>query len=148
MEEHPIAKLMDQAMQNIKQMVDVNTIVGDAVETKDGSVIIPISKVNFGFAAGGAQYDLEEEEKSQDSKQGQSQDANFGGGSGAGVMLQPMAFLVVKQDQVRMMSVNDNATLDKLLNLAPELIDQLKKKGAPNTNNYNQTSSQPQQPQQ
>lgn len=144
MEEHPIAKLMDQAMQNIKQMVDVNTIVGDAVETKDGSVIIPISKVNFGFAAGGAQYDLEE----QDAKQEQNQDANFGGGSGAGVMLQPMAFLVVKQNQVRMMSVNDNATLDKLLNLAPELIDQLKKKGAPNTNNYNQTSSQPQQPQQ
>ena len=143
MEEHPIAKLMDQAMQNIKQMVDVNTIVGDAVETKDGSVIIPISKVNFGFAAGGAQYDLEE----QGAKQEHNQDANFGGGSGAGVMLQPMAFLVVKQNQVRMMSVNDNATLDKLLNLAPELIDQLKKKETPNSNagHYNQTSN-PQPP--
>ncbi|MBM7555306.1 GerW family sporulation protein [Halanaerobacter jeridensis] len=142
MEEHPIAKLMDQAMQNIKQMVDVNTIVGDAVETKDGSVIIPISKVNFGFAAGGAQYDLEEQENNQE----QSQDANFGGGSGAGVMLQPMAFLIVKQDQVRMMSVNDNATLDKLLNLAPELIDQLKKrnKSESSSNNYNVNTPPPQ----
>ena len=145
MEEHPIAKLMDQAMQNIKQMVDVNTIVGDAVETKDGSVIIPISKVNFGFAAGGAQYDLEEERTA---KQEQNQDANFGGGSGAGVMLQPMAFLVVKQNQVRMMSVNDNATLDKLLNLAPELIEQLKKKETSNSNvgNYNQSANQQQPP--
>ena len=139
MEEHPIAKLMDQAMQNIKDMVDVNTIVGDAVETKDGSVIIPISKVNFGFAAGGAQYNLEE----QGNKNNQQDDSNFGGGSGAGVMLQPMAFLIVKEDQVRMMSVNDNATLDKLLNLAPELIDQLKNKAnMSNTTDYNSQSTQ------
>jgi sporulation protein YtfJ len=128
MEDHPIAKLMDQAMKNIKEMVDVNTIVGDAVETKDGTVIIPISKVNFGFAAGGAQYDLEEEkEEKKDKKQKNNTDSNFGGGSGGGVMLQPIAFLIVKENQVRMMSVKDNDTLDKLLNLAPELIDQLKK---------------------
>lgn len=133
MEEHPIAKLMDQAMQNIKGMVDVNTIVGDAVETKDGTVIIPISEVNFGFAAGGAQYDLDENKDTQE----KSPESNFGGGSGAGVMLQPMAFLVVKENQVRMMSINDNATLDKLLNLAPELIDQLKDKGQSRTDFVN-----------
>ncbi|MFO7820168.1 MAG: GerW family sporulation protein [Halanaerobacter sp.] len=145
MEEHPISKLMDQAMQNIKGMVDVNTIVGDAVETKDGAVIIPISKVNFGFAAGGAQYDLEEDKRQE--KKESSQDANFGGGSGAGVMLQPMAFLVVKEDQVRMMSVNDNATLDKLLNLAPELIDQLKKKGQSRSDFVNSTGQNTPPPQ-
>lgn len=55
MSEHPIEKLMDTAMSNIKSMVDVNTIVGDAVETPDGSVIIPISRVSFGFAAGGGE---------------------------------------------------------------------------------------------
>ncbi|MGM0502064.1 MAG: GerW family sporulation protein [Bacillota bacterium] len=139
MEEHPIAELMDKAMQNIKEMVDVNTIVGDAVETKDGAVIIPISKVNFGFAAGGAQYNLEEQDRNSTS----DDDSNFGGGSGAGVMLQPIAFLVVKQNQVRMMSVKDNVTLDKLLNLAPELIDQLKNKVV--QENPAQSNSQPMQ---
>lgn len=116
--EHPIEGLMSTAMENIKEMVDVNTIVGDAVETKEGNVIIPISKVNFGFAAGGAEYKLQSKDEEE------SNTPKFGGGSGAGVMLQPMAFLVVNKDQVRLLPVNNNAGMERLINLVPELIDQ------------------------
>ncbi|WP_408954588.1 GerW family sporulation protein [Natroniella sp. ANB-PHB2] len=121
MADHPIETLMNTAMENIKKMVDVNTIVGDAVETKDGSVIIPISKVNFGFAAGGGEYSSKK-----DKKKNNSEDPKFSGGSGAGVMLQPMAFLVVKENQVRLLPVNDNAVIERLINIAPELIEQIK----------------------
>ncbi|WP_035571567.1 GerW family sporulation protein [Halonatronum saccharophilum] len=116
--EHPIEGLMSTAMENIKEMIDVNTIVGDAVETKEGNVIIPISKVNFGFAAGGAEYKLKSK------KDDESNTPKFGGGSGAGVMLQPMAFLVVNKEQVRLLPVNNKAGIERLINLVPELIDQ------------------------
>ncbi|AGB40589.1 sporulation protein YtfJ [Halobacteroides halobius DSM 5150] len=123
MGDHPIEGLMSAAMENIQEMVEVNTIVGDAVETKDGTVIIPISKVNFGFGAGGAEYAVPKKKKKD--KKGSSQ-AGFGGGSGAGVMLNPMAFLVVDENQVRLLPVSGNAVLDQLLNVAPQVIDQLK----------------------
>ncbi|MEW6397617.1 MAG: spore germination protein GerW family protein, partial [Bacillota bacterium] len=58
MPEHPIATLMKTAMENIRQMVNVGTVVGDAVETPDGSVIVPVSRVSFGFAAGGGEYEI------------------------------------------------------------------------------------------
>lgn len=119
MAEHPIEKLMDTAMSNIKSMVDVNTIVGDAVETVDGSVIIPISKVSFGFAAGGGEMDDERSEEMERTKP-------FAGGSGAGVMLNPMAFLVVKKDQVRLLPVSNNAVAERLVNIAPEIMKEVK----------------------
>lgn len=75
---------MKTAMQSIKDMVDVNTVVGDAVETNDGSVIIPISQVACGFAAGGGEYELSEGDK--------PNDMPFAGGSGAGVSVKPMGF--------------------------------------------------------
>lgn len=137
MAEHPIEKLMDTAMSNIKSMVDVNTIVGDAVETVDGSVIIPISKVSFGFAAGGGEMSDEEEEGEKAKP--------FAGGSGAGVMLNPMAFLVVKKDQVRLLPVSNNALAERLVNIAPEILEEVKeimdnrKKGQ----NGNQPVNQP-----
>ncbi len=127
MSNHPIETLMSTAMENIKDMVDVNTIVGDPVETKDGSVIIPVSKVNFGFAAGGAEYSLKQEKKQEEKKESpNNKDASFGGGSGAGIMLQPIAFLVVSKGQVRLLPVNSNAVVDRLVNLAPELLSQFK----------------------
>jgi len=128
---------MSTAMENIKTMVDVNTIVGDPVETQDGSVIIPVSKVNFGFAAGGAEYLLRENSGEEDDKEKGSSNkgTNFGGGSGAGVMLQPIAFLVVSEGQVRLLPVNNNAVVERLVNLAPELLDHLK--GLTKQNNKN-----------
>ena len=121
MANHPIESIMDTTMENIKSMVDVNTIVGDPVETVEGSVIIPISKVSFGFAAGGSEYNTSQDKEDKKDKDGDA----FGGGTGAGVMLQPIAFLVVGQDQVRLMSVDDNNGIGKLINAAPELMREL-----------------------
>ena len=138
MDEHPIQGLMKTAMENIKEMVDVNTIIGDPIETQDGNVIIPISRVCFGFAAGGSEFENSEDKNS---SKDNSSDLPFGGGSGGGVTVQPVAFLVVGNGQVRMLPVDRNAMFDRLLDMAPQLINQLqdmvstgKKKGR--SNNY------------
>src|ERR1700738_4100049 len=97
MSEHPIQGLMKTAMENIKEMVDVNTIVGDPVETPDGSVIMPISKVGFGFAAGGSEFlgEVDQEQNNKSDANKASVSLPFGGGSGGGVSITPIAFLVV-----------------------------------------------------
>lgn len=122
MAEHPIQGLMKTAMESIKEMVDVNTIVGDAVETPDGTVIIPISRVAFGFAAGGGggSGDLEPEE-------GENQPVSgFGGGSGAGVSVRPVGFLVcTPTNGVRFIPVDGNIVYDRLLEMVPQLINKL-----------------------
>lgn len=112
---HPIEGLMKTAMESLKEMVDVNTILGDPVETPDGSVIVPVSRVSVGFAAGGTEFDVE------------NGDGNFpfGGGSGAGISLQPVAFLVVGQGQIRLLPIDKNAFYDRLLDIAPEVVDRL-----------------------
>lgn len=114
---HPIENLMKTAMQSIKQMVDVNTVVGDAVETNDGTVIIPISQVACGFAAGGGEYELV--------GQSRNSDMPFGGGSGAGVSVKPMGFLVCRMNDVRLISVQGNHLAERVVDLAPQLIDKL-----------------------
>lgn len=125
MQEHPIQGLMKTAMENIKDMVDVNTIVGDPVETQDGTTIIPISRVSFGFAAGGSEFENEDEEKKNKKDEG-ALSLPFGGGSGGGVSVQPVAFLIVSKDgQVRMLPVDRNAMFDRLMDLAPGLINQI-----------------------
>lgn len=129
-EQHPIEALMTTAMQSIKEMVDVNTIVGDAVQTPDGTVIIPISKVTFGFAAGGGEYSYSMEcmqenggnGADEDEAQDSSQEYPFAGGSGAGVSINPVAFMVVGNGHIRLLPVNINSTVDKLLDLVPELL--------------------------
>lgn len=130
MAEHPIQGLMITAMENLREMVDVNKIVGDAVETPDGHVIIPVSRVSFGFVAGGTEFDvLEEQQKG--AAQNQSQNQNqpvgfpFGGGSGGGVSIQPIAFLVVGTGEVRLLPVDRSAVFDRLIDLAPQLFQHL-----------------------
>jgi len=115
--EHPIQGLMKTAMESIKDMVDVNTIVGDAVETPDGTIIIPISRVSFGFAAGGANSEPEENDH-------QSQTVNsFGGGSGAGVSVKPVGFLVCSPvSGVRFMPVEGNLVYGRMLDLVPKVL--------------------------
>lgn len=110
-----IEKLVDTAMNNITEMVDVNTIVGEAVETINGSVIIPISRVSFGFVCGGGDMELKCETE-----------APFLGGSGAGISLKPIAFLVVTKDQVRLLPVNKNDVVESVINIAPEIIKEIK----------------------
>ena len=95
MSDHPIQGLMTTAMENLKEMIDVNTIIGDPVETPDGSVIITVSKVGFGFAAGGSEFMMDSRRSSGGSKVPRSQRMPFGGGSGGGVSITPIAFLIV-----------------------------------------------------
>lgn len=128
MSEHPIEGLMKTAMQSIKDMVDVNTIVGDAVQAPDGTVIIPISKVSFGFAAGGGEYSgtgAKDKKKEEDEEEEGSTSAKypFAGGSGAGVSISPVAFMVVGQDQIKLLPVNFNTSIEKVLDLIPELVE-------------------------
>ena len=120
MEHHPIESLMKTAMENLKEMVDVNKIVGDAVETPDGGVIIPVARVSFGFAAGGTEFDRHPA-GSRDSRENHP----FGGGSGGGVMVQPVAFLVAGQGQVRLLPVDRNAVFDRLIDLAPQMVEKI-----------------------
>ncbi len=129
MAEHPIQGLMTTAMESIKDMVDVNTIVGDAVQAPDGTVIIPISKVAFGFAAGGGEYNSKcmvntptDDEDSEGSEQSMGK-FPFVGGSGAGVSINPVAFMVVGQGQIKLLPINMNSSLDKMLDMIPDLIE-------------------------
>jgi sporulation protein YtfJ len=102
-------------------MVDVNTIVGDAVQAPDGTVIIPISKVSFGFAAGGGDYG--EENSSNNSEEEHNKGKfPFAGGSGAGVSINPVAFMVCGQNQIKLLPVNVNTSVDKILDMVPELM--------------------------
>lgn len=120
--EHPIQGLMQTAMSNIREMVDVNTIIGDPVETPDGTVILPVSRVGFGFAAGGSQFNLSD---SKGDVSG-SADQPFGGGSGGGVSLVPIGFLIVQGTQVRMLSTdNQNQLYDRLIDMAPVVVEKI-----------------------
>lgn len=132
MADHPIEGLMKTAMESIKEMVDVNTIVGDPVETPDGSVIIPVSRVACGFAAGGGEFEATGGQGN-DNQNGGGQQGNggggtalpFGGGSGAGVSVQPVGFLVVGHGQTRLLPVDGNVIVDRVIDAAPGLISQV-----------------------
>ncbi|WP_159882922.1 GerW family sporulation protein [Paenibacillus puerhi] len=128
MTEHPIQGLMKTAMENIKQMADVNTIVGDPVETPDGSVIMPISKVGFGFAAGGSEFSGEDPQAGATRTDGHNASVSlpFGGGSGGGVSITPIAFLVVGQQGVKIVPL-DNQThlMERLIDSAPQVVDRI-----------------------
>ena len=127
MEKHPIESLMNTAMSNLKEMIDVNTVVGEAIDGGNGITIIPISKVGFGFAAGGCEFN--NGTLNQYIKEGVDEDISyklpFGGGSGAGVHLMPMGFLVVSPDGVKMLPVNHCSAIDKLLDYVPDLLDKI-----------------------
>lgn len=103
-------------MESIREMVDVNTVIGDPVKTQDGSTIIPISKVSFGFVAGGGEYEC-----------GAMQMPNlpFAGGAGAGVTVHPMGFLVCSTSGVRMLSAGCTSPVDKLVEMIPQALEMI-----------------------
>lgn len=114
MSEHPIEGLMNTALQNIRQMMDVDTIVGKQITAPDGTIIIPISKVSLGFASGGSDFPSKTDKEL------------FGGGSGAGGTIVPIAFLVIHEGDVRLLPVMQSATpADKAIALVPELFDKI-----------------------
>lgn len=126
MPEHPIETLIKTSMESIREMVDVNTILGDAVETPDGSVIVPVSRVTFGFAAGGSEFVPGSSGKDQRGGDGtQSTQFPFGGGSGAAVSLQPTAFLVVTRGDVRLLPVVHGAIANRIIDVAPAILDRI-----------------------
>lgn len=114
-------------MESLKDMVDVNTIVGDPVETPDGLVIIPISKVSLGFASGGSEFGKIQNESTE------NKDNNlkmpFGGGSGAGVSVQPVAFIVAGNRQMKLLPVDQGANiLSSIMEMIPKISSSFKTK--------------------
>ncbi|MEG1550560.1 MAG: GerW family sporulation protein, partial [Ruthenibacterium sp.] len=114
MNEHPIQGLMDVTLEKIKSMVDANTIIGDPINTDDGTLILPISRISYGFASGGSDF------PSKTTKD------LFGGGGGAGVSVSPVAFLIVKDGNVRMIQLADTShPVDRAIGLMPEMVDKI-----------------------
>lgn len=129
MTDHPIQGMMKTTMENLKQMIDVNTIIGDPVETPDGSIILPISKVGFGFAAGGSEFEYNRNgagEHHHDEHHYGQKDYPFGGGSGGGVSITPVAFLVVGKQGVRSIPLESQTHLyDRILDSVPHFVDRI-----------------------
>lgn len=126
-EPHPIEGLMKTAMNSIQDMVDVNTIIGEPIETSNNMVIIPISKVCFGFAAGGSEFSSEtvNEYKKKDKEEEAKYRLPFGGGSGAGVSISPVAFIVVMQDSIKILPIEHTSAIDKLIDYVPDLMQRI-----------------------
>ena len=120
--EHPIGTLMQTAMASIKDMVDVNTVIGDPVVASSGATIIPISKVSFGYVTAGGDM------AAQDKRHPLPEHAEFpfAGGSGAGVSVQPVGFLVVSGDTVRMLPAQSLTVADRMVELIPGVVEDVK----------------------
>lgn len=129
MKEHPIEALMEIAMNNIQDMVDVNTIIGAPIDINENISIIPISKVSFGFVAGGSEFNSEtiEEYNKKDKDEEITYKNPFGGGSGAGVNITPVSFLVINNGNIKLMPVEYCSTIDKLVDYIPEIIEKTEK---------------------
>ena len=116
MAEHTIQGFMGVTMDKVREMVDANTVIGDPVHTEDGTVILPVSKITFGFASGGSDFE---------GKNAANKDL-FGGGGGAGVSVIPVAFLVIQGGNVRTIQLsNSGNAMDRALTMLPELVDRL-----------------------
>lgn len=109
-----ISGIMGITMEKLKEMVDVNTIIGEPIKLDDGTTIIPISKVSFGFASGGSDLPSKKEAEL------------FGGGSGAGVSIQPIAFLVAYKGEAKLMQVSHGeSTPNAVVNMIPDIVDKI-----------------------
>lgn len=119
MSQHPIEGLMDTVMSNIKSMVDVNTVVGDAVTTQDGTLIIPVSTVSFGFGVGGSEFNKKNSSPNNDQPL-------FGGGYGGGANVKPIAFLVVGNGNIKLLPVTpESSPVNKIIDLIPDVIEKV-----------------------
>ncbi|MFE5323854.1 GerW family sporulation protein [Paenibacillus sp. NPDC056579] len=117
--EHPLHSFVQTAMQQLKETVSVNTAVGDPVVAPDGSIIIPVCKVSYGFVAGGSELGMYSREHLEAGKP-------FGGGTGGGVSVTPLAFLIIGKNGVQTVSLEQgNSLYGKMLDLAPQLLDKL-----------------------
>ena len=117
-QKHPINDLLTTTMGKIRTVVDSNTIIGEPIHA-DGVTLIPVSRLSFGFASGGSDFATK--------KQKAAQPNTFGGGSGAGVKLEPTAFLIVKGDNVRLLPVGPGpeTTGQRIVDLVPQVMDKI-----------------------
>ena len=116
MSDRPINNLMDTTLDKLKQMVDVNTVIGTPITTPDGTTIIPVSKVIYGFASGGSEFN---------SKKPDSENL-FGGGSGAGVTITPIAFISVSNGEAKLLNISAYSDAqDRAIGSIPEIIDKI-----------------------
>ena len=113
-----LPNMLDNTIQKIREMVDVNSVIGNPITTPDGTTIIPVSKVSVGFGGGGSDFV---------SKNLNKQENPFGGGAGGGVKITPIAFLIIKDGNVRMMPVATpaNSTADRLVEQVPDVLDRI-----------------------
>lgn len=114
-ENHPISGLMDVTLQRLREMADGNSVIGNPIHAADGTIILPVSKVSYGFASGGSDVGSKATKDM------------FGGGSGAGVSVVPVAFLVVRPDgEVRLLQINTTPnTLDRALEMMPDVLNRV-----------------------
>lgn len=113
-----LPNMLNDTITKIREMVDVNSVIGEPITTPDGITIIPVSKVSVGFGGGGSDFV---------SKNVNHQENPFGGGVGAGVKVTPIAFLVIKEGNVRMLPVATpaNTTADRIVEMVPETLDKI-----------------------
>ena len=110
-----LPNMLESTIQKIREMVDVNTVVGTPIQTSDGVTIIPVSRVSVGFGGGGSDFASQKSENP------------FGGGVGGGVKVTPVCFLVVKDGNVRMISIPEpaNSTTERIVEMLPDTLDKL-----------------------
>ena len=111
-----LSGLMQSTMEKVHEMVDTNTIVGQPITTPDGVTLIPVSKVSFGFGSGGSDY-------------GKTTKDGFGGGSAAGVRIDPVAFLVIKDGATRVLpvAVPPVSSVERIVDMVPDVLDRVEK---------------------
>lgn len=118
MENSPIENLMKSTMEQLKNMIDVDTIIGNPINAQDGSTILPISKLSLGFASGGSEYPQTKDTLINNKYP-------FGGAVGAGVSIKPIAFLVIRKDSQRLISLNNISPADKIIDGIPQVMDMI-----------------------
>ena len=113
-----LPNMLDNTISKIRELVNANTVVGEAITTGDGITVVPISKISIGLGGGGSDFV---------SKNANGQDNPFGGGVGAGVKVTPVAFLVIKEGSVRVIPMAEPAstTADRIVELVPDTLDKI-----------------------
>lgn len=116
---HPLNEMITSSMAKIKDMIDVNTVIGDPITTPDGVTLIPITKVSVGYGGGGSDFVTKNYPANRDNA--------FGGGAGAGVTITPMAFVVIRGESVRMLPIAEPAStsVDRIVEMVPDILDRV-----------------------
>ncbi|MCI8623174.1 MAG: sporulation protein YtfJ [Provencibacterium sp.] len=111
---HPISQLVDSTLDSLRNLVNANAIIGEAISLPDGTTIIPVSKISFGYGTGGS--DIPSKNTGE----------HFGGGGGGGGTIEPIAFISIYQGEVKLMQLTTaDSTADRLVNLVPQVFDKV-----------------------